>query len=78
MAGLSDEVNRDGGGERSAERLPSVHLAHRDLARRQQRPEQDGCGFGRKQHGLGLDAAFELLLYPGILRQKLIASSLMV
>lgn len=44
------------------ESLPSVDLAHGDLARGEQRPEQHGGGFGAGQHGLGIDAALEFLM----------------
>src|SRR5215470_8243935 len=44
--------------------LPSVDFAHGDLTSREQRPEQHGCGLGRGQHCLGLEAAFELLVEP--------------
>src|SRR5271167_3622705 len=44
------------------EGLPSVDFAHRDLTGGEQRPEQHGCGLGRRQHRLGLDAALELLV----------------
>ena len=51
-------------GRRLAEALPAVDLAHGDLARGEQRPEQHGRGLGRGQHGLRLDAALELLVQP--------------
>src|SRR6202035_4221532 len=39
-------------------------FAHCDLTRGEQRPEQHGSGFGRRQHRLGLDPALELLMEP--------------
>ncbi len=44
------------------ERLPAIDLAHHDLARCQERPEQHGRRLGVGQHGLGLDAPPELLV----------------
>src|SRR6516162_6853843 len=44
------------------ERLPSVDLAHGDLARSKQCPEQHRRGLGGRQYRLGLDAALELLM----------------
>jgi hypothetical protein len=44
--------------------LPSINLAHRDLTSGEQRPEQHGGGLSRRQHRLGLDPAFELLVEP--------------
>jgi hypothetical protein len=46
------------------ERLPSIDLAHADLAGSQQRPEQHGGGVGGRQHGLRLDPALELFVEP--------------
>ena len=36
------------------ERLPTINLAHVDLAGGEQRPEQHGCGLCGRQHGLVL------------------------
>jgi hypothetical protein len=44
------------------ETLPTVCLAHRNLARGQQSPEQHGGGFCGRQHGLRLDPPLELLV----------------
>ena len=44
------------------EALPTVHLAHRDLARSQQGPEQHRFSLRRGQHGLGLDPPLELFV----------------
>ena len=44
--------------------LPSVHLAHGDLTGGDQGPEQHGGRLRRRQHGLRLDAALELLVQP--------------
>ena len=57
------EVNHAFGGRR-AEALPAIDLAHADLTRCEQSLEQYGRGFGRGQHGLGLDAALELFMQP--------------
>ena len=57
------EVNRVVG-ELVCQRLPSVDFAHGDLTSGKQCPEQHGCGLGRRQHCLGLDPAFELLVEP--------------
>ena len=40
-------------------RLASIDLAHRDLSRREQRPEQHRGGFGAGQNSLRLDAPLE-------------------
>jgi len=69
--------HRHGIGQLLAKRLPTVHLSHGDLARRHQRLEQYGGGFGGRQRRLRLDPALELLLYPGPFRQELIAFSLL-
>src|SRR5450756_882173 len=55
------EVNRliDG---LCGERLPAINLAHVDLTRGKQRPEQHGSGVCRRQHGLRLDPSLELLV----------------
>src|SRR3954468_9350740 len=58
------EVKRDGSGGLLGQGLPAVDLAHRDLARSEQRPEQPRGRFRRRQHGLGLDPALELLVQP--------------
>jgi hypothetical protein len=50
--------------ERVSEGLPAVDLAHDDLPRRQERPEQHGHRLGDRQDGLGLDTAAELLVEP--------------
>ena len=42
--------------------LPAIDLAHVDLAGSQQRPEQHGSRVRRRQHGLRLDPALELLV----------------
>src|SRR5882724_10611813 len=44
--------------------LPSIDLAHVDLSRGKQRPEQHGCGVCRRQHGLRLDPSLELFVQP--------------
>jgi hypothetical protein len=44
------------------ERLPAINLAHVDLARGEQCPEQHGSGFSGRQHGLRLDSSLELLV----------------
>src|SRR5258708_20236250 len=44
--------------------LPAIDLAHVDLSRGEQRPEQHRGGVGRRQHGLGLDPSLELLVQP--------------
>ena len=56
----SCQVKRHGGGWQLSQGLPSVDLAHCDLPRRQQRPEQHRRGLGRRQHRLRLDPALEL------------------
>src|SRR4029453_6201462 len=61
--GSGGEVNRARGWW-LAEALPTVDLAHGDLARGEQCPEQHRGGLGRGQHGLRLDAALELLVQP--------------
>src|SRR5512132_1681368 len=64
------EVNGSGGevndrvGWFGGKRLPAVDLAHGDLSGREQRPKQHSCGLRRRQDGLGLDAALELLVQP--------------
>ena len=42
--------------------FPAVDLAHIDLARGQQRPEQHGGRVCRRQHGLRFNPALELLV----------------
>jgi hypothetical protein len=42
------------------EALPTVYLAHRDLARSQQGPERHRGSFRGRQHALGLDPPLEL------------------
>jgi hypothetical protein len=42
------------------ERLPTIDLAHVDLARGEQRPEQHCSGFRGRQHGVRLDPSLEL------------------
>src|SRR5580704_13175092 len=42
--------------------LPAIYLAHVDLAGSKQRPEQHGSRVRRRQHGLRLDPALELLV----------------
>src|SRR5437762_1118363 len=42
------------------EASPAVHLAHRDLARSRQSPEQHRGSFRGRQDGLGLDPSLEL------------------
>jgi hypothetical protein len=44
------------------QRLPSVGLAHDDLAGSKQRPKKHGGSIRRRQRRLGLDASFELLI----------------
>ena len=44
------------------ERLPTINLAHVDLTRGEQRPEQHRCCFCRRQHGLRLDPPLELFV----------------
>lgn len=44
------------------EGLPSVDLAHLDLAGGEQRPEQHRYGLGAGQHRLGFDAPPEFLV----------------
>src|ERR1700738_4777111 len=44
------------------EASPAVHLAHRDLARSQQSPEQHRGSFRGRQDGLGLDPSLELFM----------------
>ena len=56
----SDSPGLDGLGDG----LPSVDLAHGDLAGGEQSPEQHGHGLGAGQHGLGLDAPAEFLVQP--------------
>jgi hypothetical protein len=56
--GSGGEVNWLSNGH-CLERLPAVDLAHVDLSRRKQRPEQHGGGFGGQQHGLRLDPPLE-------------------
>jgi hypothetical protein len=46
------------------EGLPTVHLAHADVSRGEQRPEHHRGGVGRRQHGLGFDPPLELLVQP--------------
>src|SRR5512132_2888406 len=64
------EVNGSGGevndrvGWFGGKRLPAVDLAHGDLSGREQRPTQHSCGLRRRQDGLALDAALELLVQP--------------
>ena len=48
--------------ELCGERLPAINLAHVDLARGEQCPEQHGGGFSGRQHGLRLYPSFELLV----------------
>ena len=45
-----------------AEALPTVHFAHRNLARSQQSPEQHRGSFRGRQHGLRLDPSLELFM----------------
>src|SRR5215217_4861842 len=61
--GSGGEVNH-ALGWRLTEALPSIDLAHADLAGGEQGPEQHGRGLGRGQHGLRLDAPLELLVQP--------------
>src|ERR1700746_2227195 len=42
--------------------LPAIDFAHVDLAGSKQRPEQHGSRVRRRQHGLRLDSALELLV----------------
>src|ERR1700738_3713279 len=42
--------------------LPAIDFAHVDLAGSKQRPEQHGSRVRRRQHGLRLDPALELLV----------------
>jgi len=58
MTRSGDEIKRHCGGGLS-EALPTVDFAHGDLAGCEQRPEHHRRGFGRGQHWLGLDPAFE-------------------
>src|SRR5262249_8894967 len=44
------------------ERFPAIDLAHVDLSRGEQSPEQHGRGVRGRQHGLGLDPTLELLV----------------
>ena len=44
------------------EAFPSVDLAHRDLSRGEQRPEQHRRGLRRRQDGLRLDPSLELFV----------------
>ena len=58
------------------EGFPAVDLSHLDLAGGEQRPEQHRHGIGAGQHGLGLDAAAELLVQalnetPALMRRTL-------
>jgi hypothetical protein len=60
----SDELQRSGSGgevnglsEMPIERLPAVDFSERDLTGGEQGLEQHGGGFGRRQHGLRLDAS---------------------
>jgi hypothetical protein len=46
------------------EGFPAVDFSHGDLTRGEQRSEQHGGSFGRRQHRLCLDAALELLVEP--------------
>jgi hypothetical protein len=46
----------------SRKRLPTIDLAHADLAGSEQRPEQHGRGIRGWQHGLRLDSSLELLV----------------
>src|SRR5258705_846673 len=56
-----DEVNRliDGF---CGEGLPTINLAHVDLSRGQQRPEQHRSGVGRRQNGLRFDPSLEFFV----------------
>src|SRR5579864_9641158 len=47
---------------RCGKTLPAIDLAHVDLAGSKQRPEQHGSRVRRRQHGLRLDPALELLV----------------
>jgi hypothetical protein len=49
--------------------LPSVYLAHGDLTGCQECPEQHRRRLRRWQHGLRLDAAFELLVQSHVSRR---------
>ena len=42
--------------------MPAINLAHVDLARGEQCPEQHGSGVRGRQHGLRLDPSRELLV----------------
>src|ERR1035437_9905754 len=48
--------------ELRGERLPAIDLAHVDLARGEQCPEQHGSGVRGRQHGLRFDPSLELLV----------------
>src|SRR6516165_1011367 len=53
---LIDEVGGEG--------LPTIDLAHIDLAGGEQRPEQHRGSVRGRQHGLRLDPSFEFLVQP--------------
>ena len=53
---LIDEVGAEG--------LPTIDLAHVDLAGGEQRPEQHRSCVRGRQHGLRLDSSLELLVQP--------------
>jgi hypothetical protein len=57
------EVNH-AGGDRLAEALPAVTLAHGDLAWAAQRPEQHRRDVGRRERGLRPDPPLERLMQP--------------
>src|SRR5262249_26231650 len=48
--------------ELSGERVPTIDLAHADLAGGEQRPQQHGRGVHRWQHRLRFDSSLELLV----------------